>query len=95
MVLKLFRYSDTTNRWSLENELDYLGANNVKIKEIDNLINHENCDYMLNFFETLESIGITFEPNQRKLLMAGKNTLTLGRSGTGKTTLSTFKILSL
>jgi len=27
--------------------------------------------------------------------MAGENTLTLGRSGTGKTTLSTFKILSL
>lgn len=95
MVLKLFKYDNNTHWWNLPNELDYLGANNVKIKDMDNLINHENCEYMLNFFETLESIGIKFEPNQRKLLMAGENTLTLGWSGTGKTTLSTFKILSL
>jgi len=32
----------------------------------------------MDFFESLESIGIKFEPNQRKLLMSDSNTLTLG-----------------
>lgn len=78
MVLKLFKYNSETHRWSLHNELDYLGANNVKLKDVDSLVSHENCEYMMNFFESLESIGIKFEENQKKLLMSGQNTLTLG-----------------
>jgi hypothetical protein len=50
---------------------------------------------ILDFFSSLDSIGIQFEKSQQKLLISGENTLTLGRSGTGKTTMSTYKILSL
>jgi hypothetical protein len=33
MVLKLFKYDLSTHRWKLENELDYLGANNIKLNQ--------------------------------------------------------------
>jgi len=66
MVLKLFKFNQETYRWKLENELDYLGASNVKLTEenFEQLLSEENCEFMMNFFETLESIGIKFEPNQ-------------------------------
>ena len=55
----------------------------------------DNNKTVLEFFETLENIGMEFENQQKELILSSKNTLTLGRSGTGKTTMSTFKILSL
>ncbi|CAI2362242.1 unnamed protein product [Moneuplotes crassus] len=50
---------------------------------------------IIKFFEGLEKYGITFSQNQRNLLVTSTNSLVLGRSGTGKTTISAFKILAL
>ena len=49
----------------------------------------------MDFFQSLESIGIKFEEQQKKFLLSTENTITLGRSGTGKTTASVFKVLAL
>ena len=55
----------------------------------------KNQDMVLDFFEKLEDIGIKFSENQRKMLTSTQNTIVLGRSGTGKTTISAFKIIAL
>ena len=95
-VIKKFEFSSDFKRWSLENEIDYFGHTLAVTKEVSENINEEsNTRMIMSFFESLQTIGFKFEDNQKKLLVAGMNTLTLGRSGTGKTTMSTFKILSL
>jgi hypothetical protein len=55
----------------------------------------KNQSMVIDFFETLQDYGIKFSPNQRQMLVSDVNTLVLGRSGTGKTTISAFKILAL
>ena len=57
--------------------------------------NEDNQKAVIQFFEGLETYGIKFSDNQRNLLISHTNTLVLGRSGTGKTTISAFKILAL
>ena len=71
--------------------------NKVKVsKEASSIMGQEeNQEMVLKFFEGLEKYGIKFSENQRKMLIANTNTLVLGRSGTGKTTISAFKILAL
>lgn len=54
-----------------------------------------NQEMVLTFFEKLEEIGIKFSESQRKMLTSTENTMVLGRSGTGKTTISAFKIIAL
>ena len=55
----------------------------------------KNQEMVLDFFEKLEEIGIKFSENQRIMLTSTQNTIVLGRSGTGKTTISAFKIIAL
>jgi hypothetical protein len=65
-------------------------------EKAEKMINkEENREMVMKFFEKLKKYGIKFEESQKKMLLSTKNTLALGRSGTGKTTVSTFKILSI
>jgi len=64
-----------------------------KAKEVMN--EQENHNMVIRFFEGLQEYGIKFSDNQRNMLISSTNTLVLGRSGTGKTTISAFKILAL
>mmetsp|Transcript_42011 Transcript_42011/g.48679 ORF Transcript_42011/g.48679 Transcript_42011/m.48679 type:complete len:162 (+) Transcript_42011:1118-1603(+) len=50
---------------------------------------------IIKFFEGLEKYGIKFESSQKRMLVTPGNTLVLGRSGTGKTTVSAFKMLAI
>ena len=68
---------------------------NVSTESKELMIDHESQKAVIKFFEGLEEYGIKFSDNQRNMLISVKNTLILGRSGTGKTTISAFKILAL
>ena len=67
----------------------------VSDKNVKVLGDKENQKMIIRFFEGLEDFGIKFSENQKSMLISSANTLILGRSGTGKTTVSAFKILAL
>lgn len=90
----LFEYDGC--QWKLENEEKYYTAG-IKLDEsAEKIINQEgNKEMILKFFENLEQYGIKFEESQKKMLITSGNTLALGRSGTGKTTVSAFKMVAI
>ncbi|CAI2383785.1 unnamed protein product [Moneuplotes crassus] len=61
----------------------------------DEVISQSIRDSVIQFLQELEQFGIKFSKNQRSILTSDTNTLVLGRSGTGKTTVSAFKIIAL
>ena len=90
----LFKFDG--NKWELESEEKYYTAGIKLDKDAEKAINTEgNREMILKFFESLEKYGIKFEQSQKRMLVSTGNTLALGRSGTGKTTVSAFKILAI
>ena len=93
-AFKLFEYDGT--HWELSNEANYYTAGAKLDEKAEQVINQEgNREMILKFFENLEKYGIKFEQSQKRMLVASGNTLALGRSGTGKTTVSAYKILAI
>lgn len=90
----LFKYNKNT--WICENEEKYYTSGVVMDEQAEETINkHENRWAILKFFERLEQFGIKFEESQKRMLLSTQNTIALGRSGTGKTTVSAFKVLAI
>ena len=84
------------NKWELEDEKNYYTAGIKLDKEAEVAINEEaNQKMVLKFFESLEKYGVTFSNSQKKMLISSNNTLVIGRSGTGKTTVSAFKMVAI
>ena len=75
----------------------FTGEKDLKVSEEAKYVlnDEDNQKMVIKFFESLEDYGIKFSENQRSMLISSTNTLILGRSGTGKTTVSAFKILAL
>lgn len=89
-----FKYNGI--KWELENEHKFYTTGIKLDKEAEKAIGEEaNQEMVLNFFENLEKYGIKFSNSQKKMLVASKNTLVIGRSGTGKTTVSAFKMVAI
>jgi ABC-type glutathione transport system ATPase component len=89
-------YKFTGINWVLEDEEKFYTSEVKLDEEAEKTINTEaNREMILSFFERLEKYGIKFEQSQKRMLVSPGNTLALGRSGTGKTTVSAFKILAI
>lgn len=83
-------------KWTLKNEETYYTEAIDLDKAAEKAINKDsNREMIMKFFESLEKYGIKFENSQKKMLLTTNNTLALGRSGTGKTTVSAFKVLAI
>ena len=90
----LFQYDGST--WVCENEERYYTSGIQMDEKAEETINkQENRWAMLKFFEKLERFDIKFEKSQKRMLLSTQNTIALGRSGTGKTTVSAFKVLAI
>ena len=82
--------------WKLDSEEKYYTAGVKFDEQAEKVINQEgNKEMVLKFFENLEEYGIKFEESQKRMLISSNNTLALGRSGTGKTTVSAFKMVAI
>ena len=62
---------------------------NLSLTDFNSLLLSKRFNYLM------QGSGIKFSNNQKKMLVSDMNTIVLGRSGTGKTTISAFKILAL
>ena len=92
---RLFKYN-IKDYWELENEEKFYTSGISLTEEAAKVIDEEgNKETVMKFFESLEKYGIKFEKSQKRMLISSGNTLALGRSGTGKTTVSAFKILAI
>lgn len=91
---QLFEYINDT--WIFKNEDKYYTTGVILDDKAEKVINEgSNREMIMKFFERLEKYGIKFEANQKKMLLSTRNTIALGRSGTGKTTVSAFKVLAI
>jgi hypothetical protein len=76
-------------------EFKILREQNEDIKDTLSMVDFNTLLLSKRFSFLIEGSGIRFSENQKKMLISDMNTLVLGRSGTGKTTISAFKILAL
>lgn len=92
----LGKFEFTGINWVLEDESKFYTSETKLDEKVEQAINQEgNRNMIIKFFENMEKYGIKFENSQKRMLVAPGNTLALGRSGTGKTTVSAFKMLAI